>query len=195
MREQVKQEMLVALEAAESKKAENLVILEMDQTTGAFTDHFIICSGSNPRQMQSVADEIELQVKRQTGTYAHQVEGYREAEWILVDYVDFVVHIFSEERRAFYGLERLWRSAKVISVADFKSARADEELSPEQDIETHIAPTKRTAKKGRAVKALSTRTVAKGSSTRSGKSTGVKRASSKAAAKKKGAAKRSTKRK
>ena len=127
MRERTKREMLAAVDAADSKKAEDLTILEMDRSSGAFTDYFILCTASNPRQMQSIADEIELQVKRQTGTYAHQVEGYREAEWILVDYVDFVVHVFSPERRAFYGLERLWRSAKTVTIDDLRSAQPGEE--------------------------------------------------------------------
>lgn len=177
MREQLKREMLAALEAAESKKADQLTILEMDKSSGAFTDYFILCNGTNPRQMQSIADEIELQVKRQTGTYAHQVEGYREAEWILVDYVDFVVHIFSEERRAFYGLERLWRSAKTVTVDELRSASVsgDEQVSAEPD-ETP-APTRRVPKRKKAAPPTGTRTAAKSSAR--------KKSTKKAAAKKK----------
>ena len=153
MIEKVKQEMLAAIEAAESKKAENVVILEMDKTAGAFTDHFIICTGTSSRQIQSISDEVELQVKRQTGTYAHQVEGYREAEWVLVDYMDFIIHIFSEERRAFYGLERLWKSARVMSVAEFKAAPLGAE---EEKEEAAVASAgKKTTKKARPAKALS----------------------------------------
>ena len=162
MIEKVKQEILAAIEAAESKKAENVVILEMDKTAGAFTDHFIICTGSSSRQIQSISDEIELQVKRQTGTYAHQVEGYREAEWVLVDYMDFIVHIFNEERRAFYGLERLWKSARAMSVAEFKVAPlgAEEESKAEEPL---VVPT---AKKTRPAKSLSTKPTKTGTGTR-----------------------------
>jgi ribosome-associated protein len=173
MIENVKQEMLAAIEAAESKKAENVVILEMDKTAGAFTDHFIICTGSSSRQIQSISDEIELQVKRQTGTYAHQVEGYREAEWVLVDYMDFIVHVFNEERRAFYGLERLWKSARTMSVAEFKAAPVGPEEESEAVAEVALVG-KKAAKKARPAKALSTKAAKTGTGTGTG--TGTKKA-------------------
>lgn len=109
-----------AVNAADSKKAESLAILQMDKNTGAFTDYFIICSGTNPKQIQAIADEVELKLKYDNGVYANSVEGYKTAEWILMDYVDFVVHIFSEASRKFYDLERLWKSAKQITLADLK---------------------------------------------------------------------------
>ena len=109
-----------AVTACENKKAENLAILQMDKNSGAFTDYFIICSGTNPRQIQAIADEVELKLKHDNGVYANSVEGYKVAEWILIDYVDFVVHVFSEASRKFYDLERLWKSAKQITLADLK---------------------------------------------------------------------------
>ncbi|HEY0564784.1 MAG TPA: ribosome silencing factor [Terriglobales bacterium] len=190
MREQVKQEILTAIDAAESKKAENLVILEMDPASGAFTDHFVICTGTNPRQMQAISDEIELQVKRTTGTYAHQVEGYREGEWILVDYVDFVVHIFSEERRAFYGLERLWRSAKTITVDELKAM-------PTSEVPRAAEPAQEESTAGRPLRALSTRAAGKKAASKSAKGPGKrvsKTATKKTPAKKKNTAKKATKR-
>lgn len=171
MTEKAKQEMLAAIEAADSKKAQNLVILEMDQTAGAFTDYFIICTGSSSRQIQSISDEIELQVKRQTGAYAHQVEGYREGEWVLVDYMDFIVHIFSEERRAFYGLERLWKSARALTLEEFKA------IPPEKPAKKKPA-VKAAPEKSRPAKAL-----ALASSRKPAKTAAKKKPAKKAAAK------------
>ena len=105
----------IAAQAAESKKAVNLVILDLREVSG-FTDYFLICSGANSRQIQAIADEIELQLKR-LGRYPLGIEGYEHAEWILADYGDFIVHVFSAAARAFYDLERLWRHAKPIELA------------------------------------------------------------------------------
>lgn len=109
----------LAVKACEDKKAENLRILQMDTDSGAFTDYFVICSGSNPRQIQAIADEVELRLKK-AGAYLNQIEGYERAEWCLMDYVDFVVHIFSNSARKYYDLERLWKSARSITLADLK---------------------------------------------------------------------------
>jgi ribosome-associated protein len=102
-----------AIQACLDKKAEELSILEMEKGSGAFTDYFVLCSGTNPRQVQAIADEVELRLKT-TGVRPASVEGYRQAEWILVDYVDFIVHVFSEKARKFYDLERLWKTAKRL---------------------------------------------------------------------------------
>jgi ribosome-associated protein len=115
---ELKSQITVALAACEDKKAEQITLLEMDQNSGAFTDYFLICSGSNPRQVQAISDEVELRLKR-AGFYPNNIEGHRQAEWVLIDYVDFVVHIFSEAARRYYDLERLWKSAKKIEPADF----------------------------------------------------------------------------
>jgi ribosome-associated protein len=110
-----------AIQACLDKKAEELTILEMEKGSGAFTDYFVLCSGTNPRQVQAIADEVELRLKAAGLRPAH-VEGYKQAEWVLVDYVDFVVHIFSEKARKFYDLERLWKSAKKLQPSELKEA-------------------------------------------------------------------------
>src|SRR5207249_10933608 len=107
-----------AISACLDKKAEALTLLELEQGTGAFTDYFVICSGTNPRQVQAISDEVELRLKR-AGLYPNNIEGHKQAEWVLIDYVDFVVHVFSESARKYYDLERLWRSAKKITPAEF----------------------------------------------------------------------------
>jgi ribosome-associated protein len=105
-----------ALAACQEKKAEDISLLEMDPSSGAFTDYFLICSGTNPRQIQAISDEVELRLKR-AGVYPNSIEGYNQAEWVLIDYVDFVVHIFSVAARKYYDLERLWKSAKRLEPA------------------------------------------------------------------------------
>ncbi|MBV9179820.1 MAG: ribosome silencing factor [Acidobacteria bacterium] len=122
--DQLSTQVFEAIRACEDKKAEQLTILELDKSSGAFTDYFLICSGTNSRQIQAISDEIELRLKR-AGTYPHNIEGYKQAEWVLLDYVDFVIHIFSEPARRYYDLERLWRTAKKLEPAEFgtKAAR------------------------------------------------------------------------
>jgi ribosome-associated protein len=123
MSAQIRSQVASAVQACEEKKGEEISILEMDTTSSAFTDYFVICTGKNPRQIQAIADEVELRLKRE-GTRSNQVEGYQQADWVLIDYVDFVVHVFSEAARKFYDLERLWKSAKKITVADLKKPAA-----------------------------------------------------------------------
>jgi ribosome-associated protein len=117
---QLKQQITAAIQACLDKKAEELSILEMEKGSGAFTDYFLLCSGTNPRQVQAIADEVELRLKS-AGLRPTQVEGYKQAEWILVDYVDFVVHVFSEKARKFYDLERLWKAAKRLEPSELKA--------------------------------------------------------------------------
>jgi ribosome-associated protein len=118
---ELKQQVSAAIQACLEKKAEELSILEMEKGSGAFTDYFVLCSGTNPRQVQAIADEVELRLKKAGLRPAH-VEGYTQAEWVLIDYVDFVVHVFSEKARKFYDLERLWKSARRIEPGDLKTA-------------------------------------------------------------------------
>ncbi len=119
-----KRQVTEAIAACQEKKAEEITILELEKNSGAFTDYFIVCSGTNPRQIQAIADEVELRLKRD-GLYPAHIEGYRQAEWVLLDYVDFVVHVFAEKARRYYELERLWKSAKRLEPADLKTpARA-----------------------------------------------------------------------
>ena len=110
--------LLAAAAACEDKKAEDIRILALDPSESGLTDYFLICNGTNDRQNVAITDEIELRLKREFGTYPNSVEGRRQAEWILMDYVDFIVHVFSTEKRAYYGLERLRKSATIISVAE-----------------------------------------------------------------------------
>jgi len=117
---ELKKQVAAAIQACLEKKGEELSILEMEKGSGAFTDYFVLCSGTNPRQIQAIADEVELRLKN-TGLRPTHVEGYKQAEWVLVDYVDFVVHVFSEKARKFYDLERLWKSAKRLEPADLKT--------------------------------------------------------------------------
>ena len=109
----LKKQIFDAISACLDKKAEALSLLELEQSSGAFTDYFVICSGTNPRQVQAISDEVELRLKR-GGLYPNNIEGHKQAEWVLIDYVDFVVHIFSESARRYYDLERLWKSAKKL---------------------------------------------------------------------------------
>lgn len=118
---ELKKQIEAAIQACLEKKAEELSILEMEKGSGAFTDYFVLCSGTNPRQVQAIADEVELRLKA-TGLRPAHVEGYKQAEWVLVDYVDFVVHVFSEKARKFYDLERLWKTAKRLEPGDLKAA-------------------------------------------------------------------------
>jgi ribosome-associated protein len=117
----LKKQIDAAIQACLEKKAEELTILEMEKGSGAFTDYFVLCSGTNPRQVQAIADEVELRLKT-AGMRPTHVEGYRQAEWILLDYVDFVVHVFSEKARKFYDLERLWKTAKRLQPSELKAA-------------------------------------------------------------------------
>ncbi|HET6933311.1 MAG TPA: ribosome silencing factor [Candidatus Angelobacter sp.] len=123
MTQQTRQQVALAVDAVQSKKGEQLVILEMDRNAGAFTDYFVLCTGTNPRQIQAISDEIEKQLA-QDGTRPNSLEGYNQAEWVLLDYVDFVVHIFSERARSFYDLERLWKSARRLTPEDLKKKPA-----------------------------------------------------------------------
>jgi len=115
----LKKQVAAAINACLDKKAEELTILEMEKGSGAFTDYFVLCSGTNPRQVQAIADEVEMRLKAAAVPPTH-VEGYNQGEWILIDYVDFVVHVFSEKARKFYDLERLWKSAKRLEPAQLK---------------------------------------------------------------------------
>ncbi|MBV9208987.1 MAG: ribosome silencing factor [Acidobacteria bacterium] len=127
--EPLDERIIAALHAASDKKAHDLVVLDL-RAIASFTDYFVITSGANPRQVQAIADEIVERLKKQQGTRALRVEGYRSAEWVLVDYGDFIVHVFDNKARQFYDLERLWRDAARVSlpeeIAD-SSLRTEEE--------------------------------------------------------------------
>jgi len=105
----------LAVRAAESKKATDIRVLDLAAIT-TFADYFVICTGSNQRQVQAISDEIGLQLKRRTGELPISVEGYNQAEWVLADYGDLLIHVFSPKSREYYGLERLWRTGAVVEI-------------------------------------------------------------------------------
>lgn len=109
-------ELTTAIAAARDKKATDIVVLDL-RKTGAFTDYFLICTGANPRQVHAIADSVEQALKAKRVRPSH-LEGYQRAEWVLVDYFDFIVHVFSPSARSFYGLERLWGNAARIELPD-----------------------------------------------------------------------------
>lgn len=118
----LKRQVSEAIHACQDKKAEEISVLELEKGSGAFTDYFVVCSGTNPRQIQAIADEVEERLEK-TGLRPTHSEGYKQADWVLLDYVDFVVHVFSEKARKYYDLERLWKSAKRLEPADLQSGR------------------------------------------------------------------------
>ena len=152
--------LLAAASACEDKKAEDIRILALDPAESGLTDYFLICNGTNDRQNVAISDEIEIRLKREFGTYPNSVEGRRQAEWILMDYVDFIVHIFSPEKRAFYGLERLRKSATTLSIADL-NAELKERITASRTKASKKAPATPAAKKKSPVKAAAKKTAAK----------------------------------
>jgi ribosome-associated protein len=106
---------LIAVRAAESKKATDITVLDLTGIT-SFADFFVICTGTNQRQVQAIADEVGLQLKHQAGELPINVEGYEQAEWVLADYGDLLIHVFSPKSREYFSLERLWRSAKTVGI-------------------------------------------------------------------------------
>ncbi|HYO62442.1 MAG TPA: ribosome silencing factor [Pyrinomonadaceae bacterium] len=115
-----------ALRAASDKKALESVVLDL-RRVASFTDFFVITSGTNVRQVQAIADEV-VERLRDEGERALRVEGYNAAEWILIDYGDFIVHVFEDNARRFYDLERLWRDASRVELpADLRGASREPE--------------------------------------------------------------------
>ena len=111
----------LAVRAAESKQARDIIALDVRQAT-SFADYFVICSGTNSRQIQAIADAVDERLEA-LGLRVTHAEGYKQAEWVLLDYVDFVVHVFSEQARKFYDLERLWKSARRMAPEELKAGR------------------------------------------------------------------------
>jgi ribosome-associated protein len=106
-----------AAAAASSKKAEQIVILDVSKQL-VITDHFLICSGSSDRQVKSIADEVQKSLAAEQNIKPFRREGEREGRWVLLDYVDFVVHVFHKEDREYYDLERLWSDAPKVEYED-----------------------------------------------------------------------------
>ena len=156
---------LAAAAACEDKKAEDIRILALDPAESGLSDYFLICNGTNDRQNVAITDEIEIRLKRDFGTYPNSVEGRRQGEWILMDYVDFIVHVFSPEKRAFYGLERLRKSATTITVAELNAElkaliTASREKKPAVKPPINVAAKKTAAKKSVALVKSVTKTAA-----------------------------------
>jgi ribosome-associated protein len=112
--DQLDERVLAALNAAAEKKAFDVVVLDLREIA-SFTDFFVLTTGANERQVQAISDEVYETLKR-SGSAAARVEGYKTAEWILLDYGDFIVHVFEQKARQFYDLERLWREAKKVEL-------------------------------------------------------------------------------
>ena len=110
-----------AIDCAADKKAVGLVALDL-RDIASFTEFFVIATGLNQRQVQAIADEIREKLKEEFGTRAVRVEGYNSAEWVLLDFGDFIVHIFDKDAREFYDLERLWRDAKRVDLSSLDEA-------------------------------------------------------------------------
>ncbi|MBT9332237.1 ribosome silencing factor [Paracidobacterium acidisoli] len=174
---------LAAAAAAEDKKGEDIRILELDPSDSGFTDFFLIASATSDRQAVAIADEIEFRLKREFGVYANSVEGRRQGEWVLLDYVDFVAHIFLADRRAYYDIERLRKSAKSVDQAGLRAALTERTLAARKK-----SPAKKAASKAPAKKSAAKKTAAKKAPV---KKAPLKKAPAKKAAKK--AAKKSAK--
>ena len=103
------------MRACEEKQATDIRVLDLTGIT-SFADFFVICTGGNSKQIQAIGDEVNLQMKHKAGEMPKSVEGYDQAEWLLADYGDLLVHVFSPKAREYYDLERLWRSARLVEV-------------------------------------------------------------------------------
>ena len=142
---QIRNLVQAAAKVCEDKKGEDTRILELDPIDAGLSDFFLVTSASNDRQSVAIADEIEHKLKKEFGVFPNSVEGRRKGDWILLDYVDFVVHVFLAERRAFYDIERLRKSARPLTPTEF-----DAELKAALAARTLAARTKAEAKKAAA---------------------------------------------
>ncbi len=159
----IRQQVALAAHACDAKKAHDISILQLE--AGAFTDFMVLASAANSKQAQAIADEVQLQILKATGTRPNSSEGYQQAEWILLDYVDFVLHVFVEQKRVYYGLDRLWKNAKVVTVAELegkkvaakpvpakKAASVKNKTAPKKKAPAKKAPSKKPTKKTAAKK-------------------------------------------
>ena len=118
---QLDPELQLAIRSADEKKAVDMVALDLREIA-SFTEFFFIATGMNQRQVQAIADEISEQLKKEFQRRPVRIEGYNSAEWVLLDYGDFIVHLFDKDAREFYDLERLWRDAKKVELPAFTTA-------------------------------------------------------------------------
>ncbi len=170
---------LVAAAASADKKAEDVRILELDASDSGFTDFFLIMSGTNTRQVVAISDEIELRLKREFGTYPNAVEGRRQGEWVLMDYVDFVVHIFVAEKRAYYDIERLRKSATTVDLDQLKAALTEKVKSARTKSAAKKAPAKKAPAKAAAKKATGEKVTASATNIAAKKESAAKKTSAK----------------
>ena len=164
-----------AAAVCDEKKGQNTRILELDPVDSGLSDFFLVTSASNERQAIAIADEIELRLKRSFGVYPNSVEGRRNGEWILLDYVDYVIHVFLAERRAFYDIERLRKSARPLTPEEFdaelKAALVAKTRAVRHQKAVKVKPAaarrkKATKKLPATAKGLTAKTLAKKSSVR-----------------------------
>jgi ribosome-associated protein len=172
---EIRRMVAAAAGACEDKKAEQIRILELDPADSGFTDFFLICSGTNDRQNQAIATAIEERIERDFNSRPNSVEGYRQGEWILLDYVDFVVHIFSQEKRDFYHIERLRKTATTLDLEQLKASltkrvSAVRKKQAAKKVAAKKAPAKKSAAK-KAIKKAATKNV---TAKKSSKTTAVK---------------------
>jgi len=182
-----------AAQACEDKKGEDTRILELDPIDSGLSDFFLVTSASNDRQSVAIADEIEHKLKKEFGVFPNSVEGRRKGDWILLDYVDFVVHVFLAERRAFYDIERLRKSARLVTPAEFdaelKAALAEKTIAarkkatakakPAAAVKAAAAPNTKKAAKKAAAKPAPVKTVKKPAAKKAPKKASAKKSAPK----------------
>ncbi len=141
---QIRNLVQAAAQACQDKKGEDTRILELDPIDAALSDFFLVTSATNDRQAIAISDEIEYRLKKEFGVLPNSVEGRRKGDWILLDYVDFVAHVFLAERRAFYDIERLRKSARPLTPAEFdtelKAALAEKTLAARKKASAKVRP-------------------------------------------------------
>jgi ribosome-associated protein len=178
-----------AAQACEDKKGEDTRILELDPIDAGLSDFFLITSASNDRQAMAIADEIEHRLKKEHGVFPNSVEGRRKGDWVLLDYVDFVVHVFLAERRAFYDIERLRKSARPLTPAEFdtelKAALAAKTLAARGKASAKAKPAAKRAIAPKAKRAAKKAPARKAASKSVAKTPAVKKAAAKKAVTKK----------
>lgn len=154
-KDELRAQVAIAVRACQEKKAEDITVLRLDEQASGFTDYFVVCSGANPRQVQAIADGTDEALSA-AGVEPKHREGYEQADWVLIDYVDFVVHIFSEAARKFYDLERLWKTAKRLELADLEKpahkAAPKKAAKRSSSAKSSVAASKPTARKRSSAK-------------------------------------------
>jgi len=191
----IRKQVALALEAVHNKKAEDVSLLQLPGESSTFTDYFLICSGSNARQVQAIADEVDERLSKDMGVEPNAREGYQTAEWILLDYVDFVVHIFNAQRRAYYDLERLWKSAHKLTAEELLHPAAEHAAPAEREMEVPRAkkkPAKKAAKKTAGVRAAAKGSARGAKAKAPARKTAVKKTAAKKTTVKKTAAKKTS---